>query len=162
MDSDGRPRHRAGVVLAAVCLAVSAGFACSLWTRAPEWGRLHPTLAGWHTAGSVVFASHWRAEGPWRVAWAMLWAPPSVAQPELRDRMPYTSFGAGSVVPLYAVSMATGVPPGPAMAWGLSLAVQWAVALGLAVLAWRLGRDLGLGAGGAVPVDGGPGGRAAG
>lgn len=136
-------RRRAAA--AAALLIVAAGFGASLAARAPEWGRLHPSLAGWHTAGSVIFAEHWRAEGPFRIAFAMLWAPASVEQPTLDTRRPYTSFGSGSIVPLYLVSLAAGRAPTPAMAWGLSLAVQLLVAWTLAGVAWILARRAGAG-----------------
>lgn len=145
----GTMRRRAAFF--GVALAVAAGFGWSVVARAPEWGRLHPNLAGWHTAGSVVFAEHWRAEGAARLAFAMVWAPASVDQPTLESRRPYTSFGPGAVVPLHLIALLLRQPPTPALAWGLSLAVQGLVAGILAALAWGIARRAGFGALGATP-----------
>lgn len=143
MSDNGRsqpslPRRSVLTVIAVTALL----FGAATFARWGELDKIRPTLASWHTAGSVVFASHWREEGPAALRFAMFWTPPSVEQPTLESRPVYTSFMSGSILPLYLLSTFSGLPPSVRMARGLGLLVQLLVAIVLGMVVLVCGRRL--------------------
>lgn len=149
------PGHVPAVLGASITLILLGTALLFTAATAARWaGRdnIHPGLASWHTTGSVVFASHWHAEGPLPLRFAMVWTPPTIEQPTLASRPVYTSFMSGSILPLYIVSWVSGQPPSVRMARALTLLVQALVSFVIALIVLQLGRRLHAPPAGVVPL----------
>lgn len=130
-----------------VCLATIIGLVLLAWVysvhkRVPLFREmLEHDYRPRQTALTLAIADNWVNESPWRHAFIMVVLPPSVERPLVTDRAPYVRYPCGSPLPVYLLARLSGRPPSPAMALGVNLAIQGAVALLLTWLVWYvLGR----------------------
>ncbi len=133
----GKKARHAGPLLALVVL-VPLLFMLSLGPRLAVVGQTPLGMAGWNAAGSAWVAEQWQAEGPLRLRLGMYWDGPHVETPTLAERAQYVSFPPGAIVLLYSYAQILGQTATPALAQVLSLLLQCAVAVTLALLTYLL------------------------
>ena len=121
-----------------IALAVALVWIYAVSLRLPYMDQIPVFDADVTTANMIMWARGWLHEGIFNIGFATPFSPLSVETPTLESRLLYQSWPPGSVVPIYLLSVITGLEPSAEMINWLNTVNHGVVAMGVAFAAYNL------------------------